>query len=320
MHRIIIINKKETTYMFYEIPKRADITDYIDDSLKKISQKYKNTKLFSFGKSVLKRDLLCLKIGKGKKSIILVGAHHAMEYMTSFVLLEFAEKFLDAAENGKEMGFFSKEEFLEMYEKKCIYIIPALNPDGIDIERGNIKKGAMYDALLKMNKGSHDFSHWQANAAGVDLNHNYNAGFDKSKMLEKEYGVSVPGPTRFAGEAPESEPESMALADLTRALKFSLSSVIALHTQGEEIYYDYNGKSSCRSKLMAECFAALSGYKVSRPDGIASYGGYKDWVIDSLGIPAFTIECGKGENPLPDSDLESVYKKTEPILLSAAAF
>ena len=85
--------------MFYEIPKRADITDYIDDSLKNISQKYKNTKLFSFGKSVLKRDLLCLKIGKGKKSIILVGAHHAMEYMTSFVLLEFAEKFLDAAEN-----------------------------------------------------------------------------------------------------------------------------------------------------------------------------------------------------------------------------
>ena len=71
---------------------------------------------------------------------------------------------------------------------------------------------------------------------------------------------------------------------------------------------------------MAECFAALSGYKVSRPDGIASYGGYKDWVIDSHGIPAFTIECGKGENPLPDSDLESVYKKTEPILLSAAAF
>ena len=39
MHRIIIINKKETTYMFYEIPKRADITDYIDDSLKNIFRK-----------------------------------------------------------------------------------------------------------------------------------------------------------------------------------------------------------------------------------------------------------------------------------------
>ena len=292
--------------MFYEIPKKADITDYIDDSLKNISQKYKNTKLFSFGKSVLKRDLLCLKAGKGKKSIILVGAHHAMEYMTSFVLLEFAEKFLDAAENGKGMGFFSKEELFEIYEKKCIYIIPALNPDGIDIERGNIKKGALYDALLKMNKGSHDFSHWQANAAGVDLNHNYNAGFDKSKMLEKEYGVSVPGPTRFAGEAPESEPETKALTNLCKRNNFDRA--IAFHSQGREIYCSFGKHTPVMSFRLASVLSQASGYNISVPEDIATGGGFKDWFIEKFRRPALTIEMGKGKNPLPLSDFESEYK------------
>lgn len=72
--------------------------------------------------------------------------------------------------------------------------------------------------------------------------------------------------------------------------------------------------------MLAECFSRVSGYSVSKPSGIASYGGYKDWVISKLGIPAFTIECGKGENPLPPCDFDKIYKKVLPILLTAAAF
>ena len=52
-----------------------------------------------------------------------------------------------------------------------------------------------------------DFTHWQANARGVDLNHNYDAGFLEYKQIEAEQGILGGGPTRYSGECPESEPE-----------------------------------------------------------------------------------------------------------------
>ena len=47
-----------------------------------------------------------------------------------------------------------------------------------------------------MNGGSEDFTRWQANVRGVDLNHNYDAGFDAYKQLEPSLGITGGGPTR----------------------------------------------------------------------------------------------------------------------------
>ena len=51
--------------------------------------------------------------------------------------------------------------------------------------------------------------------------------------------------------------------------------------------------------------------------GLASHAGFKDWTIEALGIPSFTFELGKGRNPLPLSDFESVYKSIEETLVLA---
>ena len=69
---------------------------------------------------------------------------------------------------------------------------------------------------------------------------------------------------------------------------------------------------------MANILASASGYTLDDPDGLASYGGFKDWFIDEFGRPAFTIELGYGENPLPVSDFEPVYSRVEEMLLLAA--
>mgnify|MGYP000817358184 FL=1 len=53
------------------------------------------------------------------------------------------------------------------------------------------------------------------------------------------------------------------------------------------------------------------------PDGIASYGGYKDWFIRAFKRPGFTIEVGLGENPLPIEDFPQVYTRTLPLMLEA---
>ena len=50
---------------------------------------------------------------------------------------------------------------------------------------------------------------------------------------------------------------------------------------------------------MAEVLASSSGYRLSRQQGLASHGGMKDWFIREFSRPGFTVELGKGVNPLP---------------------
>ena len=248
-----------------------------------------------------------------------MGAHHGMEHITTSLLIKFTEDALRCEKTGERIaGGFDVRHILA---HRSLYIVPMLNPDGVAIETAGVDGiGLLKERLVAMNGGNLNFSTWQANARGVDLNHNYDAGFAECRKLEHEHGIYSGGPTRYGGEYPESEPETAALCRLTRFLSPRLNTAVALHTQGEEIYWDYLGNAPKDARLLAECFSAVSGYKVSVPYGIASYGGYKDWVIAELGIPAFTIECGYGKNPLPPSDFYKIYEKVLPILLTAAAF
>ena len=52
--------------------------------------------------------------------------------------------------------------------------------------------------------------------------------------------------------------------------------------------------------------AAASGYALDTVPPESANAGYKDWVIDALGVPAFTVECGLGENPLPAEQLAPI--------------
>ena len=67
--------------------------------------------------------------------------------------------------------------------------------------------------------------------------------------------------------------------------------------------------SSCAFGGSDEILANSSGYTVSRPDAIATGGGFKDWIIEELKKPAMTIEIGLGENPLPLCDFEPEYNR-----------
>lgn len=61
----------------------------LDKDLKELQNKYPFLKICSFGKSVQKRELFLVRLGKGKKHIHLNGAHHGMEWLTSALLVQF---------------------------------------------------------------------------------------------------------------------------------------------------------------------------------------------------------------------------------------
>ncbi len=272
----------------------------------------------SIGKSILGRDISCLRLGQGKSASLFVGAHHGAEAITSLILLKFIADISESAKNPSHhlIGF----DTAKILRHRMLYIVPMLNPDGVAIAGSGADAAGILKERVRSMNGSDDFTLWQANARGVDLNHNYDAEFAKCKKAEEAQGIFSGGPTRYGGSYPESEPESHALAELTRSLVPELRIVLALHTQGEEIYRDFMGYLPKSASMLSECFANVSGYRIAEPPAEASYGGFKDYVIDAFDIPAFTIECGKGKNPLPPSDFDGIYRKTLPILLTAAAF
>jgi g-D-glutamyl-meso-diaminopimelate peptidase len=194
-----------------------------------------------------------------------------------------------------------------------------LNPDGVNLVINGLESdNPVSSRLISMNDGSADFSRWQANARGVDLNHNYDADFDLLRELEIKSGITEPCATRYGGEYPESEPETSALASFIRS-EPDIAVLTALHTQGEEIYWRYKNIVPPRAKMLAHLIERITGYKLDYPnEAIASYGGCKDWFISEFNKPGFTIECGKGINPLPLTDFVQIYATLEEALVSLA--
>ena len=279
---------------------------YFDhNNLEKLLMEYKNQYEFldvgTLGNSILGKNIPRITIGKGKKSVIYIGAHHGMEWITSALLMQFIHDFCEEYQKGTNIFDVSTRV---LFETRKIHIVPMLNPDGIDYAiHGINENNIMYNRLIKMN-GKADFSHWQANARGVDLNHNYNAGFSEYKIIEHKENISC-GETKYSGEYSESEPETRALCNFVRFERPELA--LTLHTQGEEIYYTSGEKSTNTSLTIAKTLSRLTNYKISFPSGTAKYGGFTDWFIEEFDKPSFTLECGLGENPLPFSDFDKIY-------------
>ncbi len=289
--------------------------DVLQHDIKGLKARYPFIETGVAGHSSLGRELSYIRLGTGSNEVFYNAAHHALEWITSPVLMKFAEDYAKAYALGTEISGFDPRE---MWENSSIYIIPMVNPDGVDLVLNGLQRSnPNYSKLISWNRGSTDFSKdWQSNNNGVDLNHNYNAAWEESKQAEAALGITGPGPTRFSGPYPESEPESRAVADFTRAHDFRL--VMAYHSQGEVIFWDFENLAPPEAQTIGESLAGLSGYELAEPEGPASYAGYKDWFIQDYRRPGYTVEVGRGTNPLSISQFDTIYADNRPMLLYAA--
>ena len=256
----------------------------------RIREAYPDIHTGILARSILGRDIDYYGVGTGGRSVIIVGAHHGMEYISAAVAYDLISFLLEKSTRGATFCGINLQILLQMFTFR---IIPCLNPDGVKLCTEGISKTPLYERQMRMNGGSSDFSDWQANARGVDLNHNYAEGFFEFKAIEREENISA-GRSRFSGEFPESEPEVHGMANFVRAVM--PDAVISLHTQGGEIF---SSPREPRVKRIAERLADTVGYKAAYPTAHAAYGGLCDYTGVRLGIPSFTVELGRGENPLP---------------------
>ncbi len=279
-----------------------------------LNKAFPSLTLADCGKSLLGKMIYGFVIGEGSDNVLYVGGTHGLEWITSLLLLRFLENLAAAYENQDCICGFNVEDILK---NKKLIIIPELNPDGIDIAlTGEAGCGRYKEENIAISNG--DFSSWSANARGVDINHNFNADWYNLREKEQDNGIFGPSPRRYGGRYPESEPETKAITRLCRNIDISL--LVTFHSQGEEIYYEYGNNTPEKSLYIARMLSSLTEYTLVKNEGLASSGGLKDWFIEEFRKPAFTIEVGKGKNPLPLKDFDEIYSRVESMMIVGLLF
>ncbi len=255
----------------------------------------KDYKVKVIGKTKFNRNIFAVEriVDKSFSTAILLAGIHARENITTDLVFEMIKR-----------GLFDK------IDKFNISFILMANPDGVQIQSGYLKEFPIsaQNEILKMNNFSEDFSLWKANALGVDLNNNFDARFGTNVHSK------CPSSQGFIGEHAFSENETKAIFQYTLSVKPFIS--ISYHSKGEEIYFNFfqKGKIKARDEKIAKRFAQSTLYRIVNVEKLSS-GGYKDWCVEKLKIPALTIEVGddKLSHPITKINLNEIFDKNKTI-------
>lgn len=268
-------------------------------------------------KTAFGRPMKALVIGSGERKVLFTAAHHGNEWITAPLLLKFMEALAEGITvDGKLWGVDART----IQKAATIHTVAMVDPDGVDLVTGGIAPGtleyASAESLAARYPGIPFPDGWKANLLGVDLNLQYPAGWLMAREIKFAAGYTRPGPRDYVGRAPLSQRESKALAEYTRRVNPQL--VLAYHTQGKAIYWQFRDCQVPGAQALAREFARVSGYRVEDTPYESSFAGYKDWFIQAFHRPGFTIEAGSGTNPLPLSQFDTIYRDNLGILTTAA--
>ncbi|MDO4341000.1 MAG: M14 family zinc carboxypeptidase [Eubacteriales bacterium] len=248
--------------------------------------------------------------------ILIQASIHAREYMNTVLAMNQIEDYLRYYDQKSYEGCL----WSELYRDVCIHVIPMANPDGVTVSQEGVEgidNTELQNILLDCYEQDHIqgksvsdrdmyFKTWKANALGVDLNRNFDAGWD-------EYtGSGYPSADSYKGDSPASEQETKAI--LSVAEKDDLDCCISYHSYGNLIYWNYGSEGIPleADQELAECVGKVTGYELhSTIQDSADSAGCSDYFVLKLGIPAVTIENGGSECPMPIEEYQPIYEKNQ---------
>ena len=266
------------------------------DSLLKKIDVYKNKyNVKIIGNSFFGRTIFAVErtISTEFPTAIFLCSIHAREHITSDLVC----KMLD-------------DRLFDDIDNFNLSFILMANPDGVELVFNGINSipEKYKKNILKINNNLTDFSLWKENGRGVDLNNNFDANFGTN------VNSIIPSPAGYIGEFAESEPETRAVVKYTKSVNPLIT--LSYHSKGEEIYYNFfqDEKRLIRDRKIAEYFARSTGYIIKNPEKISS-GGFKDYCVQKLKIPALTIEVGSDnlKHPISEKYLDEIYARHKTI-------
>lgn len=291
--------------------------DVLQMNISALSTIYPFLQVGSIGNSTLCKKLSYIRIGRGTKEVFYNASFHANEWITTPVLMKFIENFALAYADSTTIRGYSARE---IFNNVSIYIVPMVNPDGVDLVTGAIRPGsALYNNAQRIAADYPNIpfpSGWKANMDGIDLNLQFPAGWENAKEIKFAQGFVSPAPRDFVGPEPLYATEARAVYNFTLSHNFRL--ILAYHTQGREIYWQFQDYAPPEAYTIGQQFARVSGYTLADVPYTSSFAGYKDWFLQTYQRPGYTIEAGIGENPLPISQFNTIYAENEGILVLGA--
>lgn len=247
------------------------------------------------------REILALTLtsprGLDKPTFLGIGGIHPREVANPELLIEFARMLL--------AGYGKDPVATGLLDSRKIVLAPMVNVDGhVRIEEG-------------FRTGDKSLLDWRLNAADVDLNRNYDAQWGGDDTSPGQDADDVRGP------APFSEPETQAVRNLVNKLRPDF--FIDFHSTGKSVLYPpgYTPAAADDKKqleAMATRLADAAHYTNVAQESViyVASGLGADYVHDQLGIPAFTVETGKGEFIAPEKEYVATKHAGMKIAITAA--
>ncbi len=262
------------------------------------------------GKTVDNRNIYDVILGNpnAEKAVIFQASIHAREYMTSQLVMEQIEYYLEHYDEE-----YKEKTYREIFDKVCVHVVAMSNPDGVTISQegiNGIRKASLRKKLKKMY-GANRTTIWKANARGVDLNRQFDYKFEykiKKKYKKGAYAL-------YGGKKPVSEMETKALVKLVNDVK--PKAVVNYHAMGNVIYCNYGGKKKVQKKVykLAGEIRSLTGYYYM---GLDKSPGFANWLVCKKKIPSCTVEIGRNTTPVPISQFGTVWKQNKEVMVATA--
>ncbi len=303
-------------FSFPLVPTDISYSSYLTDCIVEgMTARYPFIQMATVGKSVMGKEIYVLKAGTGKNNIFINSGFHANEWLNIPVTLKFFEEYMKAVSRDTAISGYSARE---LFQNTTLHLIPLVNPDGTDLVTKSLTDGAFYEKAREISSfyPSVPFPEgWKANINGTDLNLQFPAGWEKAKAIKFAEGYTRPSPIEYVGTAPLNEPEAKAIYRYTLDNNFRL--ILAYHSQGSIIYWKYGEFLPPESERIGNLLSTASSYPLELTPPESSFAGYKDWFIQDFNRPGYTIETGKGTNPLPITQFDEIYRANKPLIATA---
>lgn len=310
-----------------DVSERAYSYSNMVADLRELSETYPDRfSVESIGTSVAGRTLYLGILGNrnAARQVIVTAAIHAREYLTALLTMKQIEFYLQYYDTG----YYNNIPYSELFHSCCFYIVPMCNPDGVMLSQegiSSVSDDRLQETIVQIHQADlrdgftnrmdldSFLQYWKANAAGTDLNRNFDALWEEYKNIDR------PCCARYRGPYAESEPETCALVALTKRLP-NVRAVLCMHSQGEVLYWNCGQDETLKAKTLkfAHAVSARTGYRIlSQQHNDASYS---DWCALQQGLIAVTVETGSGVCPLEIEQFSQMWEDHYDLLPLTAAY